>query len=73
MLGLTSGAQTDGVVAEAYRARGYDAAAISNYQSITHVGSDTLPVYEHGFNIGKHHQLAIGAHGVTWFDLPLWQ
>ena len=29
--------------------------------------------YEHGFNIGKSHQLAIGAHAVEWFDLPLWQ
>ncbi|MGC4081270.1 MAG: hypothetical protein QM736_03930 [Vicinamibacterales bacterium] len=33
----------------------------------------TLPLYEHGFNVGKTHQLAIGAHAVEWFDFPLWQ
>src|SRR5262249_28584317 len=32
-----------------------------------------LSVYEHGYNVGKHHQLAIGAHSIAWFDLPLWQ
>src|SRR5262249_12517458 len=25
------------------------------------------------FNLGKHHQLAIGARRVLWFDLPIWQ
>jgi hypothetical protein len=30
-------------------------------------------VYEHGYNIGKYHQLAIGAHAVEWFDFLLWQ
>src|SRR5262245_42312253 len=32
-----------------------------------------MPLYEHGYNLLKHHQLAIGAHSVDWFDFPLWQ
>ena len=36
-------------------------------------GRDTLPIYEHGYNISKRHQLAIGARRVAWFDFPLWQ
>jgi hypothetical protein len=72
-LGVTSAAQGDADVASAYRNRGYDVAAISDYQRIAAAQPGELPVYEHGFNIGKHHQLAIGARSVVWFDLPLWQ
>ena len=35
--------------------------------------STTIPAYEHGYNIGKHHQLAIGARKVDWVDFPIWQ
>ena len=35
--------------------------------------STRSPLYEHGYNIGKHHQLAIGARKVDWFDFPIWQ
>lgn len=73
-LGLTSGAQSDDAVAARYREMGYAVAGVSDYQRIAAFhGVDTLPLYEHGFNLGKNHQLAIGAHGVDWFDLPLWQ
>jgi len=73
-LGLTSGAQSDSAVAARYREMGYAVAGVSDYQRIAAFhGVDTLPLYEHGFNLGKNHQLAIGAHGVDWFDLPLWQ
>lgn len=72
--GLTNGAQTDQEVVNAYRARGYSVAGISDYHHIAaHDGVDTMPIYEHGYNIGKHHQLAIGAREVDWFDFPLWQ
>ncbi|HUR32707.1 MAG TPA: hypothetical protein VM032_02875 [Vicinamibacterales bacterium] len=72
--GLTSGAQPNQVVADRYRGLGYSVAGISNYMSIASFhGVDTVPLYEHGFNVGKNHQLAIGAHGVDWFDFPLWQ
>jgi hypothetical protein len=72
--GLTNGQQPSEDVARTYRALGYDIAGISNYQSIAaHDGVNTLPLYEHGYNISKRHQLAIGAHRVEWFDFPLWQ
>jgi hypothetical protein len=73
--GLTTGEQPDQVVVDRYRSLGYDVAGVSDYQSIASLRGvvDTPPLYEHGFNIGKNHQLAIGAHAVDWFDFPLWQ
>ncbi len=72
--GLTNGEQPDADVAARYRNLGYSVAGVSNYMSIAaDHGIDTIPLYEHGFNLGKSHQLAIGAHGVDWFDFPLWQ
>ena len=72
--GLTNGRQGDAQVASRYRQLGYDVPGVSDYQRIAALdGVATIPLYEHGFNIGKHHQLAIGAHSVTWFDFPLWQ
>jgi len=73
-LGLTSASQTDAEVADAYRRRGYAVAAISDYKKIaTEAGTDAMPAYEHGFNAGKHHQLALGATRVSWSDFPVWQ
>jgi len=72
-LGLTSARQSDSEVAAAYLANGYDLAVISDYQEIAPPPVSALPAYEHGYNVGKHHQLALGATGVAWFDLPLWQ
>ena len=72
--GLTNGAQPDADVATHYRNLGYSVAGVSNYMSIAaERGIDTIPLYEHGFNLGKSHQLAIGARAVDWFDFPLWQ
>ena len=72
--GLTNGRQTAQEIVDTYRRRGYAVAAVSDYHSIAaNDGVDTLPVYEHGYNIDKRHQLAIGARSVEWFDFPLWQ
>lgn len=72
--GFTSGAQPSATVAQHYRDLGYHVPGISDYQRIAaHDGVDTLPLYEHGFNLGKYHQLAVGAREVDWFDFPLWQ
>jgi hypothetical protein len=72
--GVTSGRQPDDEIARRYRELGYTVPGISDYQRIAaQHGVSTLPIYEHGYNIGKHHQLAIGAHAVEWFDFPLWQ
>lgn len=72
--GITNGAQTSEEVASTYKALGYDVAGVSNYHTIAaQHGVDTLPLYEHGYNVRKRHQLAIGATRVEWLDYPLWQ
>ena len=72
--GLTTGEQTAEELVSAYRGIGYAMPGISDYQHIAaHPGTDTMPIYEHGYNVGKRHQLAVGARGVVWFDFPLWQ
>jgi hypothetical protein len=73
-LGLTSGRQSNEQVVSRYQTLGYAVAGVSNYHEIAaHDGVQTLPLYEHGYNIGKHHQLAIGARRVAWLDYPVWQ
>jgi hypothetical protein len=72
--GLTDGRQPDEEVVRAYTARGYSVPGISNYHHIAAPrGVETIPLYEHGYNIAKHHQIAIGARQVDWFDFPVWQ
>lgn len=72
--GVTNGKQTDEEVVRAYRQRGYAVAGVSNYASIAAFhGVDTIPLYEHGYNIPKIHQLGIGARRVVWLDFPFWQ
>jgi len=73
-LGITSGRQSNDEVVERYKSLGYSVAGVSNYHQIAaHDGVTTVPAYEHGYNIGKHHQLAIGAHRVDFIDFPIWQ
>ena len=72
--GVTNGTQSDEDVVQAYKRRGYTVAGVSNYGSIAAFhGVDTIPLYEHGYNIPKAHQLAIGARRVVWLDFPFWQ
>jgi hypothetical protein len=74
--GLTHGKSSPEEVGARYRALGYDLAALSTYHRI-----DTLPqyrarflsAYEHGYNIGKTHQICVGASSVDYRDYPLWQ
>lgn len=72
--GLTNGHQPADEVVRTYRAMGYSVAGVSDYHSIAALdGVPTIPLYEHGYNIMKRHQLAIGARRVDWFDFPFWQ
>ncbi len=75
--GLTSGRHnTTDAFYNTYKALGYDAPQISNYQSIEESFKDSsfyIPVYEHGFGIRKKHQILIGAHKVLWLDYSLTQ
>ena len=72
--GLTNGQQPADVLVRRYEGIGYDVPGVSNYHLITKVhGPETLPLYEHGYNLAKTHRLVIGAREVSWFDFPLWQ
>ena len=74
--GLTNGHGSADDVERRYRALGYDASPVSNYQIVTRPhGSDSsaLTVYEHGFNLRKVHFLAVGPRRIDWLDYPLLQ
>jgi hypothetical protein len=72
--GLTNGQQPADEVVRRYTELGYSVAGISDYERIaSHHGVPTIPIYEHGYNVGKAHQLAIGARRVVWLDFLLWQ
>lgn len=74
--GLTNGRYPDAQVVRAYHKLGYDIAGVSNYQKIsggTLADSDFIPIYEHGYNVWKVHELVIGAKRVTWLDFPFRQ
>jgi len=77
--GITDGSNnpTDSVFA-IYNRLGYDIIGISDYQKINtyYKGNpDYIPIYEHGFNIRKTHQVSIGMKDdfVLWLDFPFYQ
>ena len=70
-LGLTNGDNNYEEIIDAYKKFNYDVIAISDYMKINQNKSNTLPyipVYEHGYNVKKVHQLALGAKKVVWRD-----
>ena len=83
-LGLTNGENTFEETMAAYRQLNYDVIAVSDYMQINRNESEelhphasafagmtsgsSLPVYEHGYNVKKVHQLALGAGKVVWRD-----
>lgn len=55
---------------------GYTMSGISDYQHINRsldTMSSFIPVYEHGYNINRVHQLPINAKRVSYLDYPLFQ
>ena len=77
--GITDGSNnpTDSVFA-IYNRLGYDIIGISDYQKINTFykgNSDYIPIYEHGFNAPKTHQVSIGMKDdyVLWLDFPIYQ
>jgi len=76
-LGLTDGRKNaSGNIHELYTALGYQVIAISDYQKINRFGEDSegyIPVYEHGYNIQKFHQVLIGSGSVLWRDYVFFQ
>ena len=55
----------------------YDIACVSNYEKRTHYwrfdSPHYIPVYEHGYNIGKVHQLVFGKDPIVYYDIALFQ
>lgn len=69
--GLTNGKGTPKDLYVRYDSLGYDFHAISQYHKIDTFGqhfSNYIPVYEHGYNLMKTHQLVIGSKKVIWKD-----
>ncbi|MDW8235508.1 MAG: hypothetical protein RMK98_02655 [Bacteroidia bacterium] len=69
--GLTNGYQEAPVIRRVYDSLGYTWIGISDYQSINPLSP--IPLYEHGWNVGKVHQLCFGSEKVIWMDVPFWQ
>jgi len=76
-LGLTNGHFTADSVYSKYVALGYDVPTVSNYQKLSALPNTNqpnyVPVYEHGYNTTKTHQLVIGARRVSFYDLVPYQ
>lgn len=75
--GFTDGSNnpTDSIYA-LYKKLGYDVIGISDYMKINTYQSDSeayIPIYEHGYNFRKTHQVSIGAEKVFWLDFPFYQ
>lgn len=73
-LGVTFGENSEAEMVGAYSDRGYDIIGISNYHSIsTYFDTSSLyiPVYEHGLNLLKVHNLPLGAREVLFPAFPL--
>ena len=75
--GITAGSENSSQkIFGVYHQLGYDHLSISDYMRINTYQSGNshyLPGYEHGFGMGKNHQLIIGAKNVLWFDFPFLQ
>lgn len=76
--GLTNGKQTDTEIVKFYHdSLHYEIACISNYESIDPylpAGDPRfIPVYEHGLNPFKTHQLVIGAAKPDYFEMAMGQ
>lgn len=69
--GLTNGHQLPSEIRRVYDSLGYAWIAISDYQRVN--PESPVPVYEHGWSVGKVHQLCFGAEEVRWWDYPLFQ
>jgi len=69
--GLTNGKGTAKNVYHVYDSMNYGVHCVSDYQSINKTYENTpgyIPVYEHGYNLQKAHQLVLGSHDVKWLD-----
>lgn len=68
---LTNGDQDPPTIRRVYDSLGIAWTGISDYQRIN--SQSHIPLYEHGWSIGKVHQLCFWPKEVLWIDYPLWQ
>ena len=69
--GMTNGKGNSSDVWKRYDSLGHTFHAVSQYHSIDTFNKEKqnyVPVYEHGYNLKKTHQLVIGANRVFWKD-----
>jgi len=69
--GLTNGKGSSSDVWQRYDSLGHTFHAVSQYHKIDSFNKEKqnyVPVYEHGYNLKKTHQLVIGAKRVVWKD-----
>ena len=69
--GLTNGKGSSSDVWQRYDSLGHTFHAVSQYHKIDAYNKEQqnyVPVYEHGYNLKKTHQLVIGAKRVVWKD-----
>jgi|WetSurMetagenome_2_1015567.scaffolds.fasta_scaffold00794_2 hypothetical protein len=74
--GITNGSNADRALDSCYRDFDFQVIEISNYQSIDNYEKGNkwfIPVYEHGYQYFKNHQLVINARKVSWLDYFLRQ
>lgn len=65
--GLTDGHGTVEEFRKVYDSLNYGVLGFSNYQ-LVNTPLSSVPVYEHGYNLKKVHQLVVGNSKVTWLD-----
>lgn len=74
--GLSNGKNSPFEIEQEYLNKDYKVAGVSNYHNILNQSLKkiiNIPIYEHGYNIFKCHQLVIGSNNVNFFDFPLLQ
>lgn len=75
--GITDGRKnSNDEIYKIYSVLDYDIIGISDYMQINTYGQNQdgyIPIYEHGYNILKRHQVCIGVEKVTYFEFPFFQ
>jgi hypothetical protein len=73
--GITNGDQPAQTILDLYKQKGYAYSCISNYENVANEDDElqSINVYEHGYNIGKVHQLVIMPQKVCYTDFPFFQ
>ncbi|KAA0993342.1 CehA/McbA family metallohydrolase domain-containing protein [Dyadobacter aurulentus] len=72
--GVTNGKGSASDIHSAYDSLKYGVHCVSNYHHIDTTNEEErtyLPVYEHGYNTTKTHQLVLGSSNVQWLDYLL--